>query len=117
MRSSSPSATTIRLTGSFPATALIDLSAFNCDICGPLELVAPRPINTFLNGACSTRRPSNGGATHTSGCVTGIVSYIQYINTVRGCPSSHFAYTTGLPCVPYSVVPTSYTRDSWQPSS
>ena len=46
-------------------------------ICGPFELVAPRPMSTFLNGACSTSRPSNGGAIHTSGCVTGIVSYIQ----------------------------------------
>ena len=77
IRSSSPSATKIRFTGSLPVTALIDISAFSCAICGPLELVAPRPISTFLNGACSTSRPSNGGATHTSGCVTGIVSYIQ----------------------------------------
>ena len=36
--------------------------------------------------------------------------------SVRGAPSSHFAYTTGLPGEPHSVMPTSYTRDSWQPS-
>ncbi len=64
-------------TGNLPVTALIDIRAFSCAISGPLELVAPRPISTFLNGACSTSRASNGGDFHASGCVTGIVSYIQ----------------------------------------
>ena len=77
IRSSSPSATTIRFTGSLPCTALMARKAFSWAICGPLELVAPRPIITFLNGACSTRRASNGGCCQASGWVTGIVSYIQ----------------------------------------
>ena len=77
MRSSSPSATKTTLTGSLPVTALIASSALSCAISGPFELVAPRPINTFLNGGCSTMRASNGGAFHASGCVIGIVSYCQ----------------------------------------
>ena len=77
IRSSSPSATKTMLTGSLPVTALIAISAFHCAISGPLELVAPRPISTFLYGACSTMRASKGGAFQASGCVTGIVSYCQ----------------------------------------
>ena len=77
MRSSSPSATKIRFTGSLPCTALMARNAFSCAICGPFEFVAPRPISTFLYGACSTSRASNGGDVHASGCVIGIVSYIQ----------------------------------------
>ncbi len=77
IRSSSPSATMMRFTGSVPVTFLIDMKAFHWDISGPLEFVAPRPISTFLNGACSTSRPSNGGYFHAAGSVIGIVSYIQ----------------------------------------
>ena len=77
IRSSSPSATKIRLTGIVPVTALIDISAFQYASSGPFELTAPRPISTFLYGPCSTSRASNGGTFHASGCVTGIVSYCQ----------------------------------------
>ena len=77
MRSSSPSATKIRLTGSLPCTALMARKAFSCTICGPLELVAPRPNITLGNAPCWTICPSNGACSQASGWVTGIVSYIQ----------------------------------------
>ena len=77
MRSSSPSAVTIRLTGNLPATALIDISAFHWVMCGPFVLVAPRATMTLGNGGCSTSRASKGGTFQRSGCVIGIVSYIQ----------------------------------------
>ena len=77
IRSSSPSAMKIRFTGMVPVTSRIEWNAFHCTICGPFELVAPRPIITFLKGPNSLNSPSNGGSTQASGWVIGMVSYIQ----------------------------------------
>jgi hypothetical protein len=74
-----------------PVTFLMAISAFHCAISGPFELTAPRPISTFLNGGCSTSRPSNGGFFQSAGSLIGIVSYIQYSTTVFGAPSSQRA--------------------------
>ena len=46
MRSSSPSATQIRFTGSLPITAFSERTAFSSAISPPLELLAPRPMIT-----------------------------------------------------------------------
>ncbi|WP_129649477.1 hypothetical protein [Peristeroidobacter agariperforans] len=87
MRSSAPK---ITFTGSLPNAALIDVSALSCTTCGPLEFGTAADQH-FLERRCSTSWPSNGGAFHRSGCVTGIVSYIQYSTTVLSTPSSQFA--------------------------
>ena len=73
--SSSPSATTIRLTGSRRWVAMMDSRALRKARSGAFWLVAPRAISTLPRGR-STRAPSNAPTDHPVGS-TGCTSYIM----------------------------------------
>ena len=70
--SSSPSATSTRLTGIVrPAARMAWRAARNADS-GPFWLTAPRPIITVPTPGLSTSRASSGGELHSAGsnCLT-----------------------------------------------
>ena len=74
--SSSPSATSTRLTGIFlPAPRIACIAARNA-ACGPFWLVAARPIMTVPRPGRSTSFASQGGELHSAGS-TCLTSYMK----------------------------------------
>src|SRR5437588_10611762 len=96
--SSSPSATSTKLSGGFLPAARMACSAARKVASGPFWFTAPRPISTLPNPGRSTMAAAQGGDDHSAGS-TCLTSYMKYRPSVRGAPASSVAKMPGWPSV------------------
>src|SRR5690349_18106985 len=96
--SSSPSATSTKLSGGLRPAPRMAWSAARNVASGPFWFTAPRPMSTLPRPGRSMRAAVQGGDDHSAGsaCLT---SYMKYRPSVCGAPASSVAKMPGCPSV------------------